>query len=328
MRLEIESIGNKALRALSSRKSAVVEGVFARALYLRFQGDFLIGIGGGEDYIHSSCAHISNFEQGVFKSIGIREGMTARIASAEIVFPEAGNIAIRFDAARVWSRLRAPKLGDLAGALSMGLNLRVLRDVIYTKGGGEGLAPLLLNVELYGPMQFFLNPPNSSSISERARPNIETLMWALYRGDAPAAADMASSILGLGAGLTPSCDDFLCGLIFTLNLGAKVLRRRSEAELYSRFALETCRRARGKTTIYSLNLLDLYRAGEAPKAVSELAYALLTADASRVAAIAKVVMQMGETSGADTAVGIYYGIRFMLAKLEFAQLQQEFNEIA
>jgi hypothetical protein len=42
----------------------------------------------------------------------------------------------------------------------------------------------------------------------------------------------------------------------------------------------------------------------------------MTKDPNELAAISKTVIGMGETSGADIAIGVYYGIRFLLSRLE------------
>jgi hypothetical protein len=155
-------------------------------------------------------------------------------------------------------------------------------------------------------------------------------MWGLFRGDLHTVISKASSILGLGPGLTPSCDDFLAGLILGLTIGGKLLqeKRNSELRFYRKVSAEICRVAKGKTTIYSQTFLNQARRGEGPRAVVELIHSLLTKNPNHVAAISKTVINMGETSGADIAIGIYYGIRFLLSKLELSELERELHETA
>jgi hypothetical protein len=52
-----------------------------------------------------------------------------------------------------------------------------------------------------------------------------------------------------------------------------------------------------------------------------LVHSLLTKSPDDVTTSAKTVINMGETSGADIAIGIYYGIRFLLSKLELQELE-------
>jgi Protein of unknown function (DUF2877). len=292
-----------------------VHSVFDRAFYIQFGSNSLINVIKNENYISPTSILIKKIEDKSFKSTGIKEGMKVEVDNRNIVFGDKV-LAIKFDKSSTWLPPPPPMRNELISLMSINLNLRVLRDAIYTCPSREGLVPLLENVELYGPLKFFLEP-QKPTLSERARPNIDMLMWGLFGGDLNMVVSNALPILGLGLGLTPSCDDFLAGLILSLNVGGKALyRKRSELGFYRKASAEICRAAKGKTTIYSQSFLNQARRGEGPRAVVELIHALLTKDPSRVAAVSKTVINMGETSGADIAIGIYYGIRFLLSRLE------------
>ncbi|MCI0453734.1 MAG: DUF2877 domain-containing protein [Candidatus Dadabacteria bacterium] len=319
--LEAEAIGYKALKVLSgNRKRAIVHSVFDRALYIRIGSNSILTVIKDKDYISPTSILLRNPEDYDLKSIGIKDGM--RVEGDKHVLSIGDNLlAIKLARSSIWGSPAFPKHAFIKLS-DVSLNLRVLRDVIYTSPSREGLVPLLENVELYGPLQFFLHK-QEPTISERARPNIETLMWGLYRYDLDMAVKKALPILGLGPGLTPSCDDFLAGLMLSLNLGGRALLKKREGEIgfYRKVSAEICRMAKVKTTIYSQVLLNQARVGEGPKAVVELIHGLLTKDPNHVAGATKNVMKIGETSGADIAIGIYYGIRFLLSKLEHLSMQ-------
>ena len=314
--VEAEFVGHRAAKALhGSRKTARVHSVFDRGFYIQI-GRNLISVIKNEDFISPTSIVIGDpYERG-FRSIGIKEGMKIEINGDSLVF-EGKALTIRFGKSVKWFPTQIPKKNALSDLIKISLNLRILRDVIYTCPSREGLVPLLENVELYGPTQVFLRP-QMPILSEKARPNIETLMWGLYGGDHNMILARASDILGLGPGLTPSGDDFLAGLILSLVIGGKALRKNSTKELifYQKLSADICKLAREKTTIYSQIFLNQARRGEGPKAVVELIHALLTKDPNQVASSAKTVIVMGETSGADIAIGIYYGIRFLISRLE------------
>lgn len=326
MILTAKSIGYKALTALNSSKKIRVHSVFDHALYLQHGVGSLINVVKDENYISPASILIQDFQGGSFKSVGIEKGMKAGVDYRGLILGD-GDLLVEFNKSSVWSPPMPPKLNELIGLMSMTLNLRILRDVIYTCPSKEGLVPLLQNVELYGPLRFYLNPPQTPAVSERARPHIETLMWEMFRGDSAMVVSNALPILGLGPGLTPSCDDFLAGLMLSLNLGGKVLRRegKSEVGFYKKVSGEIARAAKRKTTIYSQALLSQARSGEGTKAVIELVHSLLTKDPDYVAAVSKNLIKMGETSGADIATGIYYGIRFLLSRLENLEELYEFS---
>ena len=131
----------------------------------------------------------------------------------------------------------------------------------------------------------------------------------------------AQAILGLGPGLTPSCDDFLAGLMISLNRGAKVLLRDGKVffDFLKMVFANISEESRAKTTIYSQAFLDLASKGEGNDTVIRLVDSLLTDHEDSVASYSKTLIEMGETSGADIAIGIFYGIRFLLSKLEHSE---------
>jgi len=311
-----EAVGNKALKALSdSRRVVKVRGVFDHALYIGVGRNVLINVIRNRSYVSPSSVLLSDSEHIDFSSIGIKEGMKVEASDSTLYIDDV--LTVKFNDSNIWFSPPPPKKNALIGLESISLNLRILRDVIYTAPSREGLIPLLENVELYGPLKFFLQP-QEPTLSERARPYIDRLMWGLFGGDSSMVVSGASSILGLGPGLTPSCDDFLTGLMLSLTVGGNALfiRRKIELSFYKRVSAEICRAAKEKTTIYSQSFLNQARYGEGPIAAVELIHGLLTKDAHQVATVSKTVINMGETSGADFAIGIYYGIRFLLSKLE------------
>src|SRR3990170_867657 len=268
-----ESVGYKALKALSgSSRTAKVHSIFDRAFYIQIDRNTLISVIKNKDYISPTSISVKESKDESFKSIGIKEGMKIVIDNHSLLFGDNA-LTIKLRKSSNWFPPPIPKQDDLTGLTGIGLNLRILRDVIYTSPTREGLVPLLENVE---------------------------------------------SLLGLGPGLTPSCDDFLAGLIISLTIGGKALLKKNKGELgfYQKVSAEICRLAKAKTTIYSQVLLNQARFGEGPKAVVDLVHSLLTKKPPHVAEVSKVVINMGETSGADIAIGIFYGIRLLLSQLE------------
>jgi hypothetical protein len=314
--LEAKVIGYKALKSLrGAKKTARVHSVFDRGFYIKI-GRNLISVIKNEDFISPTSIVISALYDRGFRSLGIEEGTKIGVNGDNMVFEDKA-LTIRLGKSANWFSPPVPKQSALLDLIKVSLNLRILRDVIYTCPSREGLVPLLENVELYGPTQLFLKPQRPA-LSEKARPSIETLMWGLFSGDQNMVITRALEILGLGPGLTPSGDDFLAGLILSLTVGGKVLRGSNKSELgfYRKVSANICKLAKEKTTIYTQTLLSQARSGEGPKAVVELIHALLTKDPNQVATSAKTVISMGETSGADIAIGIYYGIRFLVSRLE------------
>lgn len=316
--LQAEVIGYKARKILLDRpiKRFRVLSVFEHAFYVRTESNKLISIIKNRNYISPTSILVNGLKCDDFKSSGIQEGMYVDVRGNKIVID--GNLFfINLDNSSTWFTPPVPKMKSIKDLRFISLNLRVLRDVIYKCKSREGLVPLLERVELSGPVNLFLKPLETS-FSERARPNIERLMWGLYWGDREMFSKNAQTILGLGPGLTPSCDDFLAGLMISLNRGVKVLLK--DEKVFFKFLkgvfAEIAEESKARTTIYSQGFLNLAQKGEGNEIVVKLVHILLTDHEDSVAGYSKTLIEMGETSGADIAIGIYYGIRFLVSRLE------------
>jgi hypothetical protein len=64
------------------------------------------------------------------------------------------------------------------------------------------------------------------------------------------------------------------------------------------------------------------RLGEGPKAILDLIYGLITENIDQVFKVSKTVIGMGDTTGADIAIGIFYGIRFLISRIELKELHE------
>ena len=315
-----ETAGYRVKEILKPEEKAVVESVFEHAVYLNGGNDTLVKLITDRDYVGPASIVVFNEGHADFESVGIREG-TEIIFSGDSLRAVGDGFSVDLSDAEIWNAPPAP-----SGCLSleeMNLNTRVLRDVIYTHPSREGLVTLLESVELLGPMQVFLREQTPLSVSERARPYIERLMWALFSGDLKAAAENAGQILGLGPGLTPSCDDFLAGLIFSLKRGVNILFDDAVlAGFIDKLSNEIINGAKSKTTVYSVSYLTEAARGEAPAPAWSLVYAIASKGPDETAALSRKLIRMGETSGADTAVGIYYGMRFLISRIELEELNE------
>lgn len=320
--LEAEAMGYRVLNALKDLKGkTVVQSVFEHAIYIT-GGNTLIKVIDNKEYISPTSIVIDKPERLSFKSFDIEEGTEIIINESELSTPENG-FSIDLSKASTWY---PPKFSELTARLSLeeiNLNLRVLHDVIYTCPSREGLVPLLENIEIYGPMEVFLKEQRPT-VSEKARPYIERLMWGLFSGDLESITGNAESILGLGPGLTPSCDDFLAGLILSLQLGSRILNKNDTAVLgfYNKASEEILRIAKCKTTIYSVSFLNEAVHGEGPSAIIDLICSVFTQSPDHVAKASRTLIGMGETSGADISIGICYGLRFLISRIELRELHE------
>ena len=321
-RLNVKMIGAAARETLANLKSpARIEGVFENSFYIKVGEDELIRVTGHEQYVSASSIIVDEKNRRSFKSVGIERGMEVVCGEKDVLVGKNFAIADIRGAAK-WQPPPTPDSGSVRPLEIMKLNLRVLRDIIYTCPSREGLVSLLENVELVGSIDLFLKP-RDDSFAERARPGIERVMWGIFSLDRTAVTESAKTIIGLGPGLTPSCDDFLCGLLVSLRTGAAVLGTGDDAGFFDEIAGSIYEEARRRTTVFGSSMLREAREGVCPLAVTSLIHCLLTEDMERVAEVSRTLLGMGETSGADTAVGVFYGIRFLVSRLENLEVLHE-----
>lgn len=316
-------IGCKVIPALHrSYKNLCVHSIFNHALYLSTQDHVLIKVIKDKDYLSPTSLALRGAGDFSFNLAQVEQG-------TEIIFNEngltsKGNLfTIDFKGASTYDSPRFSTKCKKLSVEEISLNLRILQDVSYTCPSKEGLVPLLENVELYGPLEVFARK-QKPTLSENSRPYIDMLMWGLYGRDVGMAMRGAGAIIGLGPGLTPSCDDFLTGLILSLNLGGPVLFRNETitVDFFKRVSKEICMVARNKTTIYSLNSLREAVIGEGTNNAVELIYGIIAECPKRVADLSKRLVKMGKTTGADMAVGICYGIRLLTSIIELRELNE------
>lgn len=318
--LVAESIGHKALRALGKADDgSEIHGVFDHAVYIKSGKNELLKLILNKDFVSPYSILIKNHESASMKSLGFETGGRVLFDGKTIA---SGAAVLDISGARVLKKPGLPKLSRRPNPDDIAFNLRIMRDVIYTHPGREGLVPLLESVETRGPMKVFLEP-QAESTAERARPHIEQLMWGLFSGDLAAVSEKAGAILGLGPGLTPSCDDFLAGLLMSLGFAGKAFSAGGGTARFFRKAGDAVYAlSKQRTTLYSRCLIDDARHGEGPGAAISLIRSLVTGTPEDAAASAKTLIGMGASTGADMAVGIYYGVRFLGSMLETEALYE------
>jgi len=316
--LNVKTIGLNAYSKLKTLEEPVnIEGAFDDSFYIKVAENELLRFIKYEEYVSASSVviNLDNRDRS-FKSMDIRKGMDVRVIDDDLLIGNGIKIS-DIKNSTIWYPPEAPDSESVSEIEVVKLNLRVMRDVIYTSPSREGLVPLLENIELLGSIELFLKPQEDSLV-ERARPGIERTMWSLFAYDLETIIKSVNTLVGLGPGLTPSCDDFLAGLILGLSVGEEVLELGGleDKRFYSEIAERIYKEAQGKTTVFSLSMLREACEGVCPQVVINLIYSLLTSGPDKVADDSKILIKMGDTSGADIAIGLFYGIRYLISKLE------------
>ncbi len=121
----------------------------------------------------------------------------------------------------------------------------------------------------------------------------------LHSGDHAATAQTLSELVGLGEGLTPSGDDFLCGL-----LAATWMGRDAKGGDLRTLLDEALRGKLNETNDISAAFLDCALRGQFSRPVTELSRMSPSMAAASFRAI-------GHSSGVDTLNGILYGLSLL-----------------
>lgn len=168
------------------------------------------------------------------------------------------------------------------------------------------------------------SPPAHALVGERAR----AFSRALREADPEGVSGAAEALIGLGGGLTPSCDDMLVGLTAILTGVSADPRCCARARRVLDALRGTIARASRRTTPVSRHFLEAAAGGRFTERVKDLVETILgvreprekpgtraraggralrAEDEKRVAAAAKRMLEYGATSGADLIAGILLG---------------------
>jgi hypothetical protein len=140
---------------------------------------------------------------------------------------------------------------------------------------------------------------------DRAEGEARALAEACARDDAAAAGPPALALLGLGAGLTPSGDDFVGGVLFARHLlGAAGA---ADAVGWRRLAGAVREAAEARTHPISAALLGDLACGVSHAPLHDLVTALAAGDLTRGGEAAARLVRLGHSSGWDILAGAAAG---------------------
>ncbi|WP_124064942.1 DUF2877 domain-containing protein [Clostridium sp. E02] len=152
-------------------------------------------------------------------------------------------------------------------------------DLFFDNGQSVGRTPISLYAEKY----------------------IQNSIQSLVRKDYNQTAQELIGIIGLGNGLTPSGDDFLCGLLAGLTYNSK---KKEVMTLLSALKVQIAEN-RNRTNDISGAFLKCAIDGYYSEAVLKIP------TQTNSAGISKLFSEIGHSSGADTLCGIYFSVQLI-----------------
>ncbi len=224
-----------------------------------------------------------------WRAIGLRSGMVVSASEASIRVPDAG-LEIQLDGALRWSpRFQSSAGAAYAAAARWRRRTVATRTIAGARGSAVGFGAMLRDDVSHDPL----------GIAHVARPMLPGLVVALETGDRSLAAEMATGLIGLGPGLTPSGDDVLVGIEAALH----ALPQPSAG-----FLALAVGDVEGRTTALAATLLRHAGAGEFAERLHTLLAALLGSDDEAIPTAIDRAVAWGAMSGTDCLFGVLVGL--------------------
>jgi hypothetical protein len=277
--------GEFARVALSTCSSGAISAVFRHSFYVQFGPNVVcfgpVGIGKGPINVL-----VWMREEVEWLQLGLAPGQKAWLSGS--VISVANGTRFDFVDADVWRPPRAPRFSF--DTLRAGLKL--LSESALRRSPG-GLGALLVGLDARPGWSNWPNDPLFQSVRTPVRDIADWIRRALARTDQLPSLSI-QNLIGLGPGLTPSGDDFICGLMVALHYLGFTDAARKVSEAVLPIALR-------ETNIISAQLLRCAAAGQASSALFDVLDAVLTC--SNLEEHIDVIGAIGHTSGWDSLAG-------------------------
>lgn len=292
--IDVSSLGVIARQALDTPRRWRVGAVFARAFYLNDAHDWICvlpeSMGAGP--LHMCCRLMDGVD---WTAAGIELGMQGRFQKNTLKLD--GRIIFDLSAAETWQP-QPPPSWTMASAAN---GLAELETLSAARLPDDGLSRLVFS----GPGEEAM-----SRVAQAAAPMVQALAsWLQSSLNQPGKSSHAlpdmSGLVGLGPGLTPSGDDFLCGVVVAL----QALQRRDLADSLSEAVVALAWR---NTSPISAAYLEAARDGSVSSCIHRLLHDLLVHNSASLAQSIDGIDGLGHTSGWETLAGIVLTFRAQL----------------
>jgi hypothetical protein len=223
----------------------------------------------------------------------LRRGQVAILEVGMLRVP-AADLEVDFSRATVWNGTVAAALPGVRGAEAQGA-LRELWETLRDHAPGQGVAPALLSFRS-------THSKLERALGARMAQTLPILAHATETGDAGAAVSALSALVGLGAGLTPSGDDFIVGYLAAL--WSRSHREPRIAALLHALVVPVRQLSLHTNAISRQMVLDALR-GHFAERLTEVVRCVC--GGGDVAGASMRALEVGHSSGADVLCGLLFG---------------------
>ncbi|OGO20199.1 MAG: hypothetical protein A2Z14_10630 [Chloroflexi bacterium RBG_16_48_8] len=231
------------------------------------------------------------------------------------------NLVLDFSQSLKWEKPR-PHPGELASLDVVQERLVAVLPILENLPSPAGLGifiPQITNLS-QGHTRFHPTPSlKLTSAQEFVWTTIKEIAKACHDHDLPRILNAAEELIGLGEGLTPSGDDFIGGLLFSLAIFQELFEPFHHFLPYE--LTQFLERSKPRTNIISYTLLKDHVAGHASETLHMLINALLTSqDLKNVSRLISEVIQLGHSTGWDMLAGILTSMLLMIDSITLHEL--------
>jgi hypothetical protein len=290
-RLEARTIGRRAAEIVKQKRHGLVLAVFDQSVYLDAGGDLFAIVG---EALYDGPINIRLAGTHSIGNLELQPGQDWEIAPGRLCRQDG--LAIDLETASIWT---PSPVVDAVDRLKARAGLHSLLDRLdLAQRSNQGLLDLVLG-----------RPVSSSAIDRAAAPLLAELRASMpgwLCGSSDLKASPVQSLIGLGAGLTPSGDDLLGGILITCHrLGAR--RRAAELDGMLRPLLGE------RTNPISAAHLKAASAGLGAAPLHDLLDAVIDDRQEDMPDALDAVLKIGHSSGADALGGIILTLESHLA---------------
>jgi len=280
-----ETLGYIAHETISQNQTGEIFGAMSRGIYVKTCSRWLSFIS-CEPYRSPITINLNSDPIYLDR---ISSGMPVRISDRHMIIPDA-RLTISVQNSSVWNP-SPPPFPPLPKAECI-QNLAYFAKKALTQKTSVGLSRLLPH---FIPLLEFQEKLEQNSLQKE----ILAIQPDLTSRDTATLISSLCHCLGAGAGLTPSGDDFVTGLLLALNRWKDVLWDRDDLDRVNQSVVEA---AYQKTTTLSANLIELASLGEGDERLLK-SIDWIMCGYPEASGIVEDLLDWGSSSGVDMLAG-------------------------
>jgi len=282
------STGSIAFEILANNQDAYISGITSKGIFIRTLGKWLVFL--SFDPFRGPLTITLDEIESTFKLLST--GDRVKIDSHSIFIPRADFMITAKDG-EVWRPL--PPATIVLKDTRQKQKLTDIAEEVMSKKNGVGLSqflPLLLGLPDAEPAP--------RSMVDLKWADILQLQKYIRNKEAAELANLLSNFLGMGPGLTPSADDFIVGILLSLNRWQNLLWAEDSLRDLN---LQVIEAAYTRTTTLSANLIECAALGLADERLINALDWIVTGVA-REPEIISHLLGWGNSSGVDSLTGM------------------------